>query len=798
MLRNYLKITLRGLVKNKLFTFINVFGLALGITGCLLLTMHIWDELTFDQFHEKKNNIYQVTRFHDNISSSYTSPPLAATISENFAEIKNAVRFYKKTGNIQIGSDAFTEKINYVDPVFFDMFNFPLLEGSPENILQNSNEILLTNKMAHKYFGDESAIGKTLKIREDSWQQAYDFTIAGILEDLPGNSSLLFDIVIPISFLESFDYSFQNGGSWRSLSPNTFIEVSDETNINLLEEKIAKLVYARQPENDKYERVYRLYNITDIHFSEIRQNFMVNSKLSYVYILESLAILMLLIACINFTSLSISQSSRRTKEVGMRKTMGATRKQLIIQFLSESLLMTVMSFILSGVLLVFSIGVFNDIVGKALSFKIFSEPIFLILIGGLILLTGFLSGSYPALILSRFSPDTNLRQKFSLFGNKQLIVVLATFQFIISSFLIISTFLMNEQMQAIFSKNLGFKDDFVVKLHVPFKRGGKLLEQYRIELKNEPVVKSVSGSWNDVSSANGISFNLFDFIVENKEVKGKTLSIDYELLNTLQVKLKTGRMLTPNDTSRSFRKVIVNEKFVKETGISNPIGTMIDFPTGKYLFDLFIQAEIVGVVEDFHYESLHQNIDPLVLQSSNNPTYSSLYIRLAPNNLQEAMSILKENWKEVAPDLPFKYDFMDDVVKRQYEADQKWLTIGFYASCLAILIACMGMFGLAAFSSAQRVKEIGIRKVLGASVSSILMLLSKDYIKLVLLAYIIAVPLANYVFSVWLESFAFKIAISWWYFLITGIMVSLIAILTVSGQSLKASTTNPVNCLRND
>ncbi|UZR98110.1 ABC transporter permease [Chondrinema litorale] len=797
MLRNYLKITLRGLVKNKLFTFINVFGLALGITGCLLLTMHIWDELTFDQFHEKKNNIYQLSYHYKDKLYSYTSPPLANAIQESLPEVKQAVRFYEKTANIQIGSEAFTEEINYVDPIFFDMFNYPFLEGSQENLLQNPQEILLTHKIALKYFGEEPAIGKTLRIRSDDWSQDYDFIVTGILADIPGNSSLQFDIILPISFLEKVDYSFQNGGSWQSLGPNTFIEVNEGVNISGLENKIIDLVDSRLPDENR-KRVYSLLPLLEIHFADVNQRIIVTSKLSYVYILASLAALILIIACINFTSLSISQSSRRTKEVGMRKTMGASRKQLIIQFLSESLLMTILSFILSAVLLTFSIGVFNDIVGKALSFKIFSEPIFLILIGGLIILTGFLSGSYPALILSSFSPDTNLRQKFKLFGNKQLIAVLATFQFILSSFLIISTFLMNEQMQAVFSKNLGFKEDFVLKLKVPHNRSGNLLDKYRNELSNESVVKSVSGSWNEISSANGISFNAFDFEVQNRELKGKALSIDHKLLNTLQVQLKKGRMLSSYDTVRSYKMVIVNEKFVTEAGLKNPIGTVIDFPAGIYLSDLFLKAEIVGVVEDFHYESLHQTIAPLIIQLGTTPYYSDLYIRLAPNNLNEGLSKLTEKWKVVAPDLPFDYEFMDEVVKQQYEADQKWLTIGFYASGLAIFIACMGMFGLAAFSSAQRVKEIGIRKVMGASVSSILMLLSKDYIKLVLLAYIIAVPLANYVFSVWLESFAFKIAISWWYFLITGIIVSLIAILTVSGQSFKASVSNPIDCLRNE
>lgn len=798
MLGNYLIIAYRSFLKNKISYSINVIGLALGISGSLLLTTHIWDELTFDSFHNNKHQLYQVTRFFKKIGQrSSTSPPLASTMAENFPEIKSATRYYVRNGNVQVGTTAYSEKLYFVDPEFFDMFSFPLEVGEQKAILNTPDEVLITKKIAQKFFGDVSPLGKTLKIRSNDWSKDYDFTVAGILEDIPSNSSIKLSVVLPTKFLAKTNHAFRNGGYWKSIGANTFILLNHGTNLKELESKIGDLVNKNIPYKNSNEREYALLPLLDIHFADIQQLFIVHSKKSYIYILSGLALLIIVIASINSTSLSIGQSAKRTKEIGLRKSVGASRKQLIWQFLIESILTAFLAFLISIVLVILLLPAFNDILDKQLSFNIFNQPLFIILLFSLVLATGLLSGSYPALVLSKLSPDVNLRKQLTLLGNKQLITGLSTLQFIISSFLIILTFLMGKQLETIFSKNLGFKDDLVLKLDVPINRSNKLLEQYRDILNAETSILSVSGSWNRISSDKGVAYNQFEFLINDEKINGKVLTIDHELINTLHVKLKKGRQINPRDTTKHYRKVLLNERFVLEAGLIDPIGTIIEFPMGESLC-MFTQAEVVGVLEDFHYESLHQTIAPLVITSSHYLLYSSLYVRLAHGNLKEQMGLLRDKWDLIAPDLPFTYTFMDEVIEAQYKAEQKWLDIGFYASFLAISIACMGMFGITVLSTSQRVKEIGIRKVLGASISSILLLLSKDHIKIVLLAYVIAVPLANYAISLWLEDFAYKVDIAWWYFLVTGIIVLLITILTVSTQSIKSALSNPVDCLRNE
>ncbi|MBX2840674.1 MAG: ABC transporter permease, partial [Flammeovirgaceae bacterium] len=766
----------------------------------LLLTLHVWDELTYDQFHQKKGSIFQVGTLYKGKSYSRTSPPLAGFIKSNFPEVKNAIRYYEKNCAVKIsqtGNDPINEKVNFADPGFFELFTFPFVSGNTEMALHNPYEIIISEKYAAKYFGNKDAIGKVISVKADNWDQAYDFTISGVVADPPGNSSLKFDLLLSISFLEKIDGTFDPDKKWLTLSPNTFIETEANVDLEELAIKLATLVNENLSQKSNVMRAYNIELLTELHFSDTHQKYFKTSNIQYLYILGGLGLLILLVACINFTTLSISKSSIRAKEVGVRKTMGAQRIQLVIQFLGESFLLTFLATIIGLIFLSLILPVFNDLLGKQLSLTLIFQKSFFLLLGLILLLTALFSGGYPALIISNYKPDINLRTRFKAIGKNQLVGVLATLQFIVSAFLITSTLIMNEQLQEVFHKNLGFDENLMIRLNVPFTEGKKLLQLYQNQLTKESKVKSVSGSWEHFSGESGVSFNEFEFVVDGQSVKGKTMGVAQNFIETLKIPLVLGRnTLKQVNRDETPIEIIVNEKFIKEFGLEDPIGKTVNCPEGSILVGQFEQATIIGVVKDFNYESLYKEIQPLAIQASQ--VYSNLYVRISSENIQEGLGLLQENWKEIAPDLPFEYQFLDEDIQNQYKADFKWLTIGFYASALAIIIACLGLFGLASYTSNQRVKEIGIRKILGASISSILMLLSKTYLKLVLVAILIAIPISNYFITEWLNSFAYKIEVKWWHFALSGGVIIFIALFAVSGQSLKASTTNPVDNLRNE
>ncbi|MEM1138071.1 MAG: FtsX-like permease family protein, partial [Bacteroidota bacterium] len=723
-----------------------------------------------------------------------TSPPLASLIEHTLPEIKKAIRLYQSGCIVNSGKEPFTEMVHFVDTGFFDFFSFPFAAGNPDQALNRPQQIVITESYALKYFGDVSAIGKSLFIRGNNWEEPYEFIVAGIIKNLPPNSSIQFGMLVPLTFLEQIDYSFQpDEAKWRSLGANTFIELNNKVHIRSLEDKITKVVNKDLlKDNYSYKKEYTIVPFSEIHFSNIQQNIMSNSSRKYVYILASLGLLILIIACINFTTLSISQSTIRTKEVGIRKAMGAHRIQLVLQFLGEAFLLTLLAFIFGYALLYFILPSFNSLIGKTLSINILRQPIFLGIIFLLLLLTALFTGVYPAFALSRFNPDVTLRNRFKMIGKKQLIATLSTIQFAISSFLIICTLFMNGQLDKVFKQNLGFEEEFVVKLHVPYKRGNEILNRYRDVLSSEVKVKSVSGSWQEMGNTQGANFSdFYNFQVENTKLQSYSLATDPELLQTLQIELLTGERDFWYDDNTSLAKVLVNEQFVKEVELSDLIGKIIEFPDGKILIDMFEKAEIIGVVKDFHYQSMHHEIQPLIIHTDHPITH--LYVRLEAENIVEGLALLEKKWKTLAADLPFDYSFLDEDIQKQYEADVRWLTIGFYASGLAIIIACLGLFGLASYTSAQRIKEIGIRKVLGASVSSILILFTKDYFKLVVIAFVISIPIANYFIIEWLAGFAYKIEITWWFFALPCIIILTIALIAVGGQSIKAASKNPIN-----
>ncbi|WP_020527067.1 ABC transporter permease [Flexithrix dorotheae] len=800
MLKNYFIVSWRNLWRSKLFSFINITGLSLGIAGSLLIALHVWDELHFDQFHEKKEAIFQVGTMYKGKSYSRTSPPLAGFIRSNFPEVKNVVRYYKKDCVVKIPgliNDPFNESVYFADPGFFELFSFPFVSGNAQKALNNPYEIIITEKYANKYFGEEEALGKVITVKSEGWDKSHDFTITGIVADIPGNSSLQFELLLSLSFLEKIDRTFEPGEKWFTLGPNTFMESEDNVNLKEFAIKLEALVNENLSQNSKIKRSYKIEPFTDLHFSDTHQKYFKTSNIQYLFILGALGLIILIVACINFTTLSISKSSVRAKEVGVRKTMGAQKVQLIIQFLGESFIMTFLAAIIGLIFLSMALPVFNDLVGKQLYISAIFQKSLSIWLGLILFVTAILSGGYPALIISNYKPDINLRGRFKALGKNQLISILATLQFIVSAILITSTLIMNAQLQQVFQKKLGFDENLVIRISVPFSEGEKLLQLYQNQLANEPEVKSVSGTWEHFSGETGVSFNDFEFLIDGQSIRGKTMTVAPNFIETLRIPIVAGRhTLIPLNGGEKPMGIIVNEKFIKEFGLTDAIGKTVECPQGSVLLGHFEKATIVGVVKDFNYQSLYKEIEPLVLQAGQ--VYSNLYVRINAEKIPEGLELLQDNWKEIAPDLPFDYNFLDEDIQNQYQADLKWLKIGFYASVVAIIIACLGLFGLATYTSNQRVKEIGIRKILGASISSILILLSKTYLKLVLVAIVIAIPISNYFIIEWLNSFAYKIEVKWWHFALSGGIIICIALFTVSGQSLKASSTNPVDNLRNE
>ena len=801
MLKNYLKIALRNIIKHKGISFINIVGLAIGISCSVLILLFVTNELSYDKFHKKADRIYRLavrasigdTKIHQTYSSSQTFRMLL----EDFPEIETGVKFLN-LGSTPVMPDEKTfyeSKFFAVDSTFYDVFSVPLIHGNPVTVLKDPNTMVLSKNTSLKYFGDINVVGKVIKVDFSSYGGIVAFKITGVSENVPDNSHFHYDILVSSA---SFP-TFINNTGWSANNFITYLLLQEGTSQKWFDEKLKEFT-RKHMGGERFDKwvaqgnywEYFLQPITEIHLnSDLNGEFEANGNKTYVYIFFVISIVILLIACINFMNLSTAKSSLRAKEVGLRKVVGSSRNKLIHQFLSEAVLLSFISLTLGIIIVECLLPVYRNLIDRQLDIHYFDNFIVIPSLLALGLIVGIISGSYPAFFLSSFKPISVLRGNTgSSRGSSLLRNILVIFQFAISIFLITGTLVIYQQLKLFQNIKLGFNKEQVLVVRNPGALGNNVMP-FKEVLRNNRNVIDVSGS----NTLPGRSFSNIGFGAEGVE-KSFTLNLcvcDYDFLNTLKLEMAQGRFFS-REFSTDSHAAILNEKAVKLLGWENPIGKKINnWSRNRGNFT------VVGVIKDYHYESLHQEIRPQALFLSggyyqNIESYIS--VRLNTENISETVKYVGSTWNDFAPEKPFEYSFLDEDYDNLYINEKQTRKLFTIFSFFAIFIACLGLFGLASFSADQRTKEIGIRKVLGASVPRIVNILNKNFIKWVLVANLIAWPAAWFMMNSWLQNFAYRIKLSWWMFILAAVLALLIALITVSFQTVKAALKNPIDSLR--
>ena len=811
MIRNYISVAIRNLLKHKFYSGLNILGLSVGVTCFLLIFLYVKHEISYDNFHSDIENIYRLD-FEGSLNGNdfigaVASPPAAAALVNDFPEFLEAIRFREK-GDLLVKQKGETQTIKedkgiYVDGNFFNFFSFNLIQGDPNTCLVAPNLIVLSESAALKYFGNENPIGKVLTIDNDA-----DFEVTGVFEDFPSNSHFDFDVLLS---LETLDEARQ--GFWLSFNFNTYFKVQPGTDPAAIEAKFPSIIEKYiGPEVERFlggtmDQFYEagnkigfyLFPMKDIHLYSAKEGELgINGDIKYIYIFSAIASFILLIACINFMNLATARSSNRAKEVGIRKTMGAYRPQLIKQFLAEAIVLSLISFVLAfGLASAFFSG-FNSLAGKDLLYSDLFGPNFVLLMFVVMVVVGLLAGSYPAFYLSGFRPVEVLKGKLNL-GMKGggLRSVLVVFQFTLSIIMIVGTAVVFDQLDYIQNKKLGFDKDHVLMVQDPWvmKDG---LESFKNEVLRNPKVKSgtISSFIPASDSDNSTIFFPGNSPDENNTYVVSNWRVDYDYIETLGMKLVAGRNFSKDFQTDSLA-LIINETAANQFGFTDAIGETVSTYDGNSPEDIWVQPyKVIGVVEDFHATSMRDVIQPLVIYLGQSRGFISFKIQ--GDDINGTISTIQSKWDEFAPGQPFSYSFLDQKFDALYDNEQQVGKIFGIFSFLAIFIACLGLFGLAAFTAEQRTKEIGVRKVMGASISGIMGLLSKESMKLMFIAFVLASPLAYFAMDSWLQDFAFRTDIKVTTFLAAGILSFLVAWLTMSYNTLRAARTNPVNALRDE
>jgi putative ABC transport system permease protein len=796
MVKNLLRIALRNFRKDKWYSLLNVLGLTLGITFALFLIFYIKDELSYDRFNDKADRIVRIVSYiqerDKNTNWTITQMPLAATLKKDFPEVEESARLMSRERTLfKKGTDGFYEtKIYYADSTIFKIFTCKFVEGYPATALSMPNSIVISQSLAEKYFGSNvQAVGKTMKTVYDLYK------VTGVIEDVPANSHLRFDMLISMSTLLKGP---QNGAdNWGNFNNFTYVLLKPGVTAEALNTKLL-------PMYDKYMApIFAKYNvkihygvqpITTIHLhSDLEGEPEEVGKMSYIWIFSAVAFFMLVIACINYMNLTTARSARRAKEIGIRKVAGSTKNQLIVQFLSESLLTVMVAILLSIILVILLTPAFNSIAGKSFTIKTLIQPFNIGLLAVILLFTGLLGGSYPAFYIASFQPVSILKGSLSkASGNVNLRRTLVVLQFSISMIMLICTWVVYSQLSFMRKQDLGFNKSQVMKVTINTGED----ERSRIlsmnnELRNLPGVKTV-GTGNNYPGSPGMNLNLFTVQTNTGHVdKGlENYGIDENYLVTLGIPIVKGRnFLTLADTLHS---ILVNEALVKHFGWDNAIGKRVSYPgdtSGQYL-------EVVGVVKDFNQKSLYNTISPLLLYYS--PNSNVIEVKLNTADLKNTVSQAESVWKKYFPQLPFEYKFLDDDFNSQYAADQKRGKIFAAFSILTILITCLGLLGLTAFTTQQKQKEISIRRVLGASMLQVITLVTRNYLWLSLIAAAIAFPVAGIFMNNWLRIFPYNVGLSVIPFVFSALVIVVTAAATATFHSAKAAMSNPAKILKTE
>ncbi|GAB3264321.1 ABC transporter permease [Larkinella harenae] len=826
MLTNYLKIAVRNLLRSKSFSAINILGLSVGMTCCMLLLLYIRSELSFDKHQEHADNLYLVGQEliiggKDNGSgnerSSSASAPYAYALKSEFPEIEQVTRLFLNIFDdktlLQVRQDgkvvtSFYETRGYqVDSTFFELFSYEFTEGNPRTALTDRNAVVLSEEVAQKLFGKTPALNKLVRINGTTGN-GEDFKVTGVYRDETARSHIDARFLVPMSvgwvgnYLREAKLDFCCNNLFT-----TYLKLRPGADAKQLEKKLPAFMekYARGDlKAVGFDKKLFLVAIPDLHlFSAFKRVITPTNSRTYLYILGSIAVFTLLIACINFMNLSTARSAKRAAEVGIRKVMGAERGALIGQFLGESLVLSLLALGIALALVSLLLPVFNQIASKSLTVSELLEPQVALAFLGLALLTGLFAGSYPAFFLSMFNPvhvlkgyatSGNYSNSFSVVTLRRGLVV---FQFVISIGMVLATFVIQEQMRFLRNKSLGFTQNQQVVIPLRNSDSRAVYTSLRGEILRNNQVVAAAGTQYYPGINNPTDFGLYlpeQGVKQSHNTKTNWVDVDY--LQTMGFKLKAGRLFSrefPGDTNN---RLVVNEATLRKFQIplQKAVGQKLNFDWQGQTH----QYEIVGVLKDFHFENLHQAIEPYAFLLNSRPDYNYLIVHVNTDNMTNVIGFLEQKWKSLRPEDPFEYTFLNEDFQKNYQAEARTSQLVSYFTAISILISCLGLFGLAAFAAQQRTKEIGVRKVLGASVTAIVLMLSKDFLKLVLVAILIASPIAWWAMNQWLQDFAYKITIPWWVFVGAGGLALLIAFVTVSFQSIKAALMNPVKSLKSE
>ncbi len=774
MFKNYFKIAIRNFLRHRGYTFINVTGLAIGIACCILIMLWVQDELSYDRFHENADDLYVATFSN---GSKVTPTALSDYLKTEYPEIIYTSRFSGQGRNLLKfkETDIYQEDGIMVDPDFLKMFTLPFIKGDLETALDDPHSILLSEQVALKLFAESDPIGQTL-----TYNTSLDLKVTGVFEDYPSNSHISFQYILPTALAMAYN---KNYNTWDVNNLRTYVQLRENTPVESVDAKITDVVEKHRHQD---KRALSLQPITRVHLNPFNNS---GGTILYVYLFSTMAFFILLIASINFINLTTAKSSNRAREVGIRKTVGACRSHIIRQFFGESLFLTLIASGLAMGLVFLFLPMFNNLTGKTFTRELLIQQAVVLGILGIIFLTVILAGSYPSLFLSRFQPVKVLKGR-RLTGTKGSLFrkVLVVLQFSLSIFLILGTLMIFRQVHYLRAHDVGYNRENIVYFGI----GTRFRNNYdtiKTELLANSNILNVTLTdiapyrWQSNAGVGDVEWEG----KTNQQVKMVMTSVDYDYLDTFALKMSQGRFFSREFSTDASDAYVVNQAAVRAMEMDDPIGKELK------VWDL--SKRVIGVVQDYHFESLHNEIIPMAMRIDPN-WHNQACVRISPYRIPDTLAFLESKWKEIYPEYPFEYRFLDETIQSQYRAEQAIGKIVTVFTILALFISCLGIFGLSSYTAEQRTKEIGIRKVLGATVSSIVKHISKEFIVLVVIANVIIWPLAYFALNRWLQTFAYRISIGWWTFVLTGFAVLMVSLLTVSWQIIRAATANPVDSLR--
>jgi putative ABC transport system permease protein len=813
MLKNYFKIALRNLQKQKVFAFINVFGLSVGIACFSLLLLFAANEFSFDKFHKNAQNIYRPYVLDNTLNGrpgegntdfSALTITMGEAMKRNLPDVVNYARLQLPWGENLVRTDknVFHASVTYADRSLFSVFTFPLKYGNTATALHEMNDIVLTESRAKELFGKDDVVGKIVEIQIGIAFQP--FRISAVARDIPANSTIRFDVMGNFLFAQANNDHFMIGSNYHPTVRQTYVQLRPESQLPNDKQQLARFLESLNPNykmdlknsgltwrRNQAPFIFRLQPLLSIHTDNGFHGWsftdydVINPKT--IWLLLAIAGGILLIACINFTTLAIGRSAGRSKEVGVRKVIGAEKRQIIFQFLTEAILLSIASAILGLLMANILLPWFNQLSGRDLHFSLSLYPQMILLLIGLVLIVGLLAGSYPALVLSRFKPVEVLKNKFRVGGSNLFTRSLVTFQFALSIILIVSTTIILQQTKYMINKNPGFNKENVVAIDASQTDPNKIFPLFRQAVLNQPAIVGVT------SAAAGLGEGQDLLGYSNNGLSAAINIVDTDYIKVLGMQLIAGKNFEPGQRNDTIKPMIINETMMKAFGWTPQTAV------GKEIKDFQYRTAIVmGVVKNFNYRPLSEGVKNQAFLTSKDKGYIHFYVRINAENPASALAVIQKAWNSVMPGIPMKYSFLDEDVNSYYNAEQKWSSMVGWAGSISIFLACLGLLGLAALAAVNRTKEIGVRKVLGATVANIITLLLKDFLQLIVISFVIASPVAWYFMNRWLQDYANRINISWTVFLLTGVFAVAIALITISFPAIKAAIANPVKSLRTE